>query len=128
MELKTKNKANKKLEPRAKVISTCYLQQLQNTQDSCCNIVILTWRENKPDHKGASSRARLLNCTSPGLTLGINSIVEFLVVGISVLAFSLQSKFEFPVESFHLVKTPLLKKNEYQNQMNWVRKAAEIEL
>lgn len=24
MELKTKNKANKKLEPRAKVISTCY--------------------------------------------------------------------------------------------------------
>lgn len=57
-------------------------------------ISILTWRGSKPDHEGASSRVRLLHCTSPGLTPAItanvgNSTVQFLVVGACVRARSL---------------------------------------
>ena len=52
-------------------------------------------KKKKPDHEGASSRVRLLHCTSPGLTPAItanvgNSTVQFLVVGACVRARSLQ--------------------------------------
>ena len=58
-------------------------------------LVILTWWGSKPDHEGASSRVRLLHCTSPGLIPAItanvgNSTVEFLVVEACVHAPSLQ--------------------------------------
>ena len=56
---------------------------------------ILTWRGSKPDHQGASSRARLLHCTTLGLTPAItpnasNSTVQFLVAGTCVRASPLQ--------------------------------------
>ena len=56
-----------------------------------CEKLILTWRGSKPDHQGASSRARLLHCTPLGLTPAIipnanNSTVQFLVAGTCVRA------------------------------------------
>ena len=56
---------------------------------------ILTWRGSKPDHEGASSRARLLHCTqfwlTPAITPNVsNSTVQFLVVGTCVRARPLQ--------------------------------------
>ena len=58
--------------------------------------LILTWRGSKPDHQGASSRARLLHCTPLGLTPAIipnanNSTVQFLVAGTCVRASPLQT-------------------------------------
>ena len=59
-------------------------------------LLILTWRGSKPDHQGASSRARLLHCTPLGLTPAIipnanNSTVQFLVAGTCVRASPLQT-------------------------------------
>ena len=52
---------------------------------------ILTWRGSISDHRGVSSRARLLHCTliwlTPAITANVgNSTVQFLVVGVCVRA------------------------------------------
>ena len=71
--------------------ATSFLKLIGTESSSLAANSILTWRGSISDHRGVSSRARLLHCTliwlTPAITANVgNSTVQFLVVGVCVRA------------------------------------------